>query len=252
MITIFTTPKPFEGHIATIQSNAINSWKALDPKLEVIIFWNMDDDVEEEIDYAIELSCQLNAVPIFISNDHLGMPFARMIFDRAARIADTEIIAYVNADIMLFEDFLPAVDRVDSSYEEYMIVGRRHDFALDHQIDFSDPEQVEAAYKAARKGKLHSKAGIDYFVLRKEHWHNFPPMPDLLIAGTCYDNWLVNAGLKSGVVVNATQSIVAGHQHHAYRRDGTIEAWINYNRSTFNPATYSDIGDVHLMLGEIS
>jgi hypothetical protein len=38
MITFFTTPKPFCGHIGVIQRNAIESWKRIRPSVEVIPF----------------------------------------------------------------------------------------------------------------------------------------------------------------------------------------------------------------------
>ena len=40
MITVFSVPKPFEGHIGIIQCNAIKSWKKLDPKCEIILYGN--------------------------------------------------------------------------------------------------------------------------------------------------------------------------------------------------------------------
>ncbi len=38
MLTIFATAKPFRGHTAVIQRNALQSWKALHPDIEVILF----------------------------------------------------------------------------------------------------------------------------------------------------------------------------------------------------------------------
>ena len=38
MFTIFTIPKPFQGHIGTIQRNAIQSWTLLHPRPEIILF----------------------------------------------------------------------------------------------------------------------------------------------------------------------------------------------------------------------
>ena len=37
-ITIFATPKKFDGHIGVIQRNAITSWTHIQPKPEVILF----------------------------------------------------------------------------------------------------------------------------------------------------------------------------------------------------------------------
>ena len=37
LLTIFTTPKPFRGHEAVIQANALGSWVRLHPAVEVIL-----------------------------------------------------------------------------------------------------------------------------------------------------------------------------------------------------------------------
>ena len=37
MLTIFSTPKPFLGHIEVIQRNAIESWKRLEANVEIIL-----------------------------------------------------------------------------------------------------------------------------------------------------------------------------------------------------------------------
>ena len=38
MLTIFSIPKPFIGHVGVIQMNALRSWTFLDPKCEIVIF----------------------------------------------------------------------------------------------------------------------------------------------------------------------------------------------------------------------
>ena len=40
MITIFSTPKNFEGIFDIIQQNAFNGWRALGNEVEIIIFGN--------------------------------------------------------------------------------------------------------------------------------------------------------------------------------------------------------------------
>ena len=46
MITIFTIPKPFKGHIKIIQINAVRSWLKLRPSCQVILFG--DEEVVAE------------------------------------------------------------------------------------------------------------------------------------------------------------------------------------------------------------
>ena len=38
MLSIFTIPKPFAGHIGIIQRNAVRSWLALRPSCEITLF----------------------------------------------------------------------------------------------------------------------------------------------------------------------------------------------------------------------
>jgi hypothetical protein len=38
MLTILTSPKPFRGHVGIILRNAIQSWKFVHAKAEVIFF----------------------------------------------------------------------------------------------------------------------------------------------------------------------------------------------------------------------
>jgi hypothetical protein len=46
MLTFFTTAKPFRGHSATIQCNALQSWKLLHPDIEVILFGDEEGTAE--------------------------------------------------------------------------------------------------------------------------------------------------------------------------------------------------------------
>ena len=43
MLTIFSTPKPFRGHIGVIQRNAIESWKRIHPDVEIILFGDEEE-----------------------------------------------------------------------------------------------------------------------------------------------------------------------------------------------------------------
>src|SRR5207244_634094 len=46
MVTIFTIPKPFRGHVGEIQRNAIGSWRALRPDVQVVLVGN-EEGVEK-------------------------------------------------------------------------------------------------------------------------------------------------------------------------------------------------------------
>ena len=54
MLTLFSTPKPFRGHIGVIQRNALKSWTLLHPDVEIILF----GDDEGTADICRELGLQ--------------------------------------------------------------------------------------------------------------------------------------------------------------------------------------------------
>lgn len=55
MLTIFSYPKPFKGHIDVIQRNAINSWTLLNPKPEIILACDEEGTKEDRtlIEYKV-------------------------------------------------------------------------------------------------------------------------------------------------------------------------------------------------------
>src|ERR1041384_2312036 len=102
MLTLYTIPKPFRDHIGVIQRNAIHSWTRLRPRCEIILFGD-DAGVAAA---AAELG--VRHVPAIARNEY-GTPLVSDVFAQAQRLATHELLCYINADIILTGDFLPAV-----------------------------------------------------------------------------------------------------------------------------------------------
>ena len=128
MLTIFTVPKPFKGHINTIQRNSIKSWKLIKPKPEIILFGN-DAGIKEA---AQEFS--VTHVPDIKCNDY-GTPLLSDVFAKAKKMAKTEILCYVNADILLFNDIIDSINKV--KFKKFLIVGQRWNLDITNEIDFT-------------------------------------------------------------------------------------------------------------------
>src|SRR2546423_11790683 len=105
MLTIFSTPKPFVGHIEVIQRNAIESWKRLDADVEIIL---IGDDAGTE---AVCRELGLRHIAHVAKNAH-GTKYLASIYDQAQDAARYEILCHVNCDIVLLSDFAQAVRRV--------------------------------------------------------------------------------------------------------------------------------------------
>ncbi|MEN6335042.1 MAG: tetratricopeptide repeat protein, partial [Phycisphaerales bacterium] len=218
-LTIFTMPKAFTGHNGTIQRNAIRSWARLDPKPEIIVFGD-EPGVRET---AEEVGARY--VPDVARNE-FGTPLVDKLFHAAQDLASHETMAYVNADMILVQDFVTAVQKVGTGLENFLLIGRRWDLDVLDEIDFEGPRWRESLQQQlAERAMLHAESGLDYFVFRKGLW---PRIPSFAIGRTAWDNWLVSDPRRRGVpVVDGTECITAVHQDHDYHHaaGGRHGAW---------------------------
>jgi hypothetical protein len=208
MLTIFTCPKKFEKKIGVIQTNAINSWKSLDPKIQIILIGN-DPTVKkfaEKNDVEFADGVQVN---------DYGTPYVDSIFEIAEKKSRYDILVYINADLILFNDFLDAVSAVRGGFRRFLVTGQRRDLEVNKLINFFDTESRETVYNLARqKGRKHGYTGMDYFVFKKR---SLGHIPKFLIGRDEWDNWMVyNALIKGIKTIDATGGITAVHQNHGY------------------------------------
>jgi len=129
VLTIFTTAKPFRRHTGIIQRNALQSWKALHPAVEIILF-GAD---EGAADAAQELG--LHHEPHVERNEH-GTKRLDYLFARAQLIAKHDVLCYVNCDIILMQDLRRAIERVHAMHREFLMVGHRWDTGITEPLAF--------------------------------------------------------------------------------------------------------------------
>jgi hypothetical protein len=209
MITFFSTPKPFRGHIGIIQRNAIHSWKLVHPDAEVILFGNEEGAAET----ARELGARHEPE---VDRNSLGTPLLSSLFDRADLLARHDRLCFLNADILLTGDFLAASTRLAQMHERSLMVGRRCDVDITEPWDFSKPDWGERLRSMAReRGRLRPPQWIDYFVFPRGLLYQ--QVPPFAIGRPGYDNWLLWKVRSMGVpVVDVTQVVLAIHQNHDY------------------------------------
>jgi len=213
MITFFSTPKPFRGHIAVIQRNAIRSWRLTHPDAEVILFGNEEG--------AAEVAAELGArhEPEVDRNPH-GTPLLSSLFERADRLAEHDRLCFLNADILLTDDFLAASTGLAQLRERSLMVGRRCDVDIKEFLDFSKPDWRESVRSLAREcGKLRPPQWIDYFVFPRDLLR--AQVPDFAVGRPGYDNWLLWKVRSMDIpVVDATEVVLAIHQNHDHSQQG--------------------------------
>ncbi|MEM2045738.1 MAG: hypothetical protein QXO20_06115 [Candidatus Bathyarchaeia archaeon] len=207
MLTIFACPKPFtDPHIAIIQRNAITSWTLLRPRPEIILF----GDEAGTAEICRELG--LRHVPEVARNE-FGTPLLNDIFEKAQRLARYDLLCYVNADIILMNDFMWAVMKVTKWRKNFLLTGQRHTVEITEYWSFGEA-QWEAGLQEliTRTGKV--EMAFDYFVFpRGLYWD----VPAFAIGRGWFDHWLIwRARARKVPVVDATSVVTAVHQKHDY------------------------------------
>jgi hypothetical protein len=219
MLTLFTTAKPFRGHAAIIQRNALKSWKLLRADVEIILFGN--DDGAAQV--CAELG--LHHAPNIIVNPS-GTKRLDSIFGWAQELASHETLCYCNCDIVLTRDFRQTLEDLRNWRSRFLMIGRRWDTSITELIDFSRPSwDKELAAQAQSAGIQRGFHNIDYFVFPRGLYTQIPP---LVIGRVGWDPWLVGKAHALGLpVVDVSDRVCAVHQNHdyGYHPDGMTGVW---------------------------
>jgi len=210
-LTIFATPKKFEGHIGVIQRNAIHSWTRISPRPNTLLFGAEPGTSEIAREFG------LAHVPNIKCNQW-GTPLVSDLFDQAEKATGSPVLCYVNSDIILFDDFARAIVRVAGLTPNFLMVGRRTDLDVKEQISFRDGWADALRRRARSEGKLQIARSIDYFAFSRGL---YPAMPPLAIGRFWWDNWLLwKARSLQAAVVDATREVLIIHQNHDYAHTG--------------------------------
>lgn len=207
MITLFSIPKAFRGHIGVIQRNAIKSWTLLRPACEIILFG--DDEG------TAEMAREIGALHLpQVAKNEQGTPIIGDFFRQAQERARFERLCYVNADIILMNDFARAVERVAKYPKPNVAVGHRWDYDLKEPLDFSDGWDERLRASALATGTKQRDWLIDYFCFPRGVWGEVPPFA---IGRAVWDNWLLyRTRERKALLIDLTPTVVAVHQNHDY------------------------------------
>ncbi len=136
MLTLFSCPKRFQGIVALIQRNAIQSWINLDQNIEIILMGD-DEGIREAASFF-----GVRHIPQVARNEY-GTPLLDDVFSKAETAASYDIMGYINADIILLSDIIKAVEFVERKRKAFLMVGRRWNIDLEQQLDFSGSDWEE-------------------------------------------------------------------------------------------------------------
>ena len=207
MLTIFTLPKPFtDPHIRIIQRNAISSWKMIHPDIEIMLLGTDPGIAEAALEFSVR------HIPEVAVNE-FGTPLLDSAFSIARQKAKFDMLMYVNADIIFLSDLAKAFSHLPQT--SFLAIGRRTDLDVTAEIDFKGSDWENKLREMVRlNGKLHSYAGIDYFIFNRDSFDSLPPFA---VGRVGWDNWTVRESRRTNrFTIDATEMITAIHENHGY------------------------------------
>ncbi len=207
MFSIASTFKPFEGPNRINQVNALASWRALSPDIEILAFGEAEGLGEQVPVFGIQ---QIAEIPL--SSE--GLPRIDLILRTVSDLARHDLIVYLNADIILFADFIEALKSIH--LPRFLMIGQRTDVHINGLLDFGDGESRERTRKwLLEKGEIHRPAGIDYFAFRRG---SLPALPPMYAGAAGWDNLTIFLCRQNEIpVVDATLAATVFHPNHPYK-----------------------------------
>jgi hypothetical protein len=211
VLTIFTCLKPFKGHINIIQRNAINSWTLLQPRPDIILIGDEEGTVEICKEFGLRHILE-------VERNEYGTPLVSSIFEIGQSEALNTLVCYVNADIILVNDFIGAIKliiRNEPQQKAFLMVGRRWSVDLNNFCDFeNDNWEPRLKDYVINHGNFGPVVGIDYFLFPRGLWEEIPPFA---LGRSRWDNWFIyEAHRKRIPVIDVTQITTVVHQNHDY------------------------------------
>lgn len=212
-VVIITTLKPMLPEFRVEQTNAVQSWKHL--RCEPIIVVVGDDSGVAEF-------CAQEGVLHHksVRTNAYGTPFIGSVLQEGYRYArDDDIVAYVNGDIVLANDFCDTLDAFCAQYaplpSSFLLTAVRFNWTNFVEIDFGSSDWLE---NLSVQGGMEKPTGIDLFVHRKGA---YAAMPDSAVAKFTYDSWMLMYALKNfEVCVNITGTCRLLHQYGKWYQGG--------------------------------
>jgi hypothetical protein len=214
MLTLFACPKSFENpHTARIQRRAIESWLKLSLRPEIILAGEEAESICRE--YGLRHVPQL-------ARTEFGTPILSDLFGKVQQAARHDLLCYLNADIVLLDDFSAAVRQVAELDRPFVLTGGRANL---------DVERYDAG---AREGSFVWFA-TDYFVFRRGEIQGIPP---LLLGRSVWDGWLLWKWRDEGAwLIDAGRRVTALHLNHDYRHVRDMMGEYRYNIKAAGPSS---------------
>ena len=177
----------------------------------VVIFVDSQSSCDLRPDFLKSCVCQSIS---FCADSVYRLPTMDCVFDTLFSIAKTHIVVFVNGDIVLFDSFLPALERSNAIAKDFLTVGRRH--RGDGVLNIRDPGDWHYYETHAKILPLDHGYAIDFFATAKHTYnsHIRLSLPPFVVGAWRWDNVLLSTFYKrtNATVIDATYATPVLHQ----------------------------------------
>lgn len=206
MISIFAIPKPFLGEDEKRQRRALESWIALRPACEIILLGNEPGIGEAAKEYGTKWIAEIN-------RNNFGTPLLNDAFEKTSKKAEYNILCYVNADIILFDDLLDAVKNI--SLDRFLGSSQRYN------VDFRDEDEVQKIknHQSLKEYVREDVIPDDFYSMDLFLFHKNIKidLPAFTVGRPGWDHWLIFRARQLRIpVIDLTEVVTVVHQVHDY------------------------------------
>jgi hypothetical protein len=217
MMTVYSIPKAFKGHIDVIQRNAIATWTRLQPRPEIILFGPDEGTAEAAREFGVEHESD-------VARNKFGSPLFGDVFRKAETRSSNDLLCFVNADIILTSKLMGAIQRVCDRFPRFLAVSERINLNITRPIDFSSDWEAELQEGCRREGTAGGPTCIDIFVFKKG---TYSQVPDFAIGRLWFDHWLIKAASLANLpIVDMSRVAPLIHQNHDYNHVPGGAEWV--------------------------
>lgn len=208
LITIFTVPKAFKHpHISLIQRNTVKNLASLGPDVNALLIGDDEGVAEVAAEYGVR------HIPNIARNDQ-GTPIVASAFQLAREYSDTPLLACINADNLLMPDFVETARLVSHHFKNFLLSGQRYELDITELLDFSPGWDERLRADILLRSKPLGQNALEYMIFPRDQ---FVDMPPFAFGRSAWDNWVAfKARWEGWAFVDASDSIILGHQNHDY------------------------------------
>lgn len=188
---------------------AVQSWLASTPTARVVLFL-------DELKHSVIVNERLRFEPTPGPFGSTGAPRLDVLMEVGKNLSSTDVLCFINGDIIVPKSFSQAVD----------VVRRTGDIGMGYRLDCSVQEgfgpqatsvlNLEDAEKYFVEPCVpHGIYGKDYFLYKHDFWEQLGiKIPPFYVGKLYWDNWLLDVSRMRAI--DFTPFLMVGHFNHVY------------------------------------